>query len=113
MDNETLIQVAMEVIMHAGDARDSIRKAGTKLTNGDFNGIDELLTKADEKLVLAHRAQTGVLQNEADGRNICMTVLFSHAQDTLMTVESENYMISTLYKCLKNLGGKQNDREKL
>ena len=32
-----------------------------------------------------------------------MTVLFSHAQDTLMTVESEQYMISTLYQCLKNM----------
>jgi len=32
-----------------------------------------------------------------------MTVLFSHAQDTLMTVESEQYMISILYQCLNNM----------
>ena len=30
MDNEKLVQVAMNVIIHAGDARDNIRKAGTK-----------------------------------------------------------------------------------
>ena len=29
MDNEKLVQVAMNVIMHAGDARDYIRKAQT------------------------------------------------------------------------------------
>lgn len=29
MDSEKLVQVAMNVIMHAGDARDYIRKAGT------------------------------------------------------------------------------------
>lgn len=103
MDNEKLIQVSMEVIMHAGDARDYIRKAGSKLVQRDFEGIDELLKKAGEELVIAHRAQTDILQNEANGNGIQMTVLFSHAQDTLMTVESEDYMITTLYQCLKNM----------
>ena len=78
MDSEKLVQVAMNVIMHAGDARDYIRKAGTKLS-------------------------ASVLQNEAEGDSVPMTVLFSHAQDTLMTVESEQYMISILYQCLKNM----------
>ena len=103
MDNEKLIQISMKVIMHAGDARDYIRKAGSKLTQKDYEVIDDLLKKAGEELVLAHRAQTEVLQNEASGNGIQMTVLFSHAQDTLMTIESENYMISTLYQCLKNM----------
>ncbi len=103
MDDEKLIQVSMEVIMHAGDARDYIRKAGSKLVQKDFEGIDELLKKAGEELVIAHRAQTDILQNEASGNGIQMTVLFSHAQDTLMVVESENYMITTLYQCLKNM----------
>ena len=99
MDNEKLVQVAMNVIMHAGDARDYIRKAGTKLSDG----VEELLKKASAELVEAHKAQTSVLQNEAEGDSVPMTVLFSHAQDTLMTVESEQYMISILYQCLKNM----------
>ena len=91
MDNEKLVQVAMNVIMHAGDARDYIRKAGTKLSALDLDGVE------------AHKAQTSVLQNEAEGDSVPMTVLFSHAQDTLMTVESEQYMISILYQCLNNM----------
>ena len=98
MDNEKLVQVAMNVIMHAGDARDYIRKAGTKLSALDLDGVEELLKKASAELVEAHKAQTSVLQNEAEGDSVPMTVLFSHAQDTLMTVESEQYMISILYQ---------------
>ena len=101
MDNEKLVQVAMNVIMHAGDARDYIRKAGTKLSALDLDGVEELLKKASAELVEAHKAQTSVLQNEAEGDSVPMTVLFSH--DTLMTVESEQYMISILYQCLKNM----------
>ena len=100
MDNEKLVQVAMNVIMHAGDARDYIRKAGTKLSALDLDGV---LKKASAELVEAHKAQTSVLQNEAEGDSVPMTVLFSHAQDTLMTVESEQYMISILYQCLNNM----------
>ena len=103
MDNEKLVQVAMNVIMHAGDARDYIRKAGTKLSALDLDGVEELLKKASSELVEAHKAQTSVLQNEAEGDSVPMTVLFSHAQDTLMTVESEQYMISILYQCLNNM----------
>lgn len=103
MDSEKLVQVAMNVIMHAGDARDYIRKAGTKLSALDLDGVEELLKKASAELVEAHKAQTSVLQNEAEGDSVPMTVLFSHAQDTLMTVESEQYMISILYQCLKNM----------
>ena len=100
MDSEKLVQVAMNVIMHAGDARDYIRKAGTKLSALDLDGVEELLKKASAELV---DEQTSVLQNEAEGDSVPMTVLFSHAQDTLMTVESEQYMISILYQCLKNM----------
>ena len=106
MENEKLVQVAMEVILHAGDARNYIRQVGTKLTTRDFEGVEELLKKANEELIQAHKAQTSVLQEEASGNNVQVTVLFSHAQDTLMTIESENYLITTLYQCLKNMGDK-------
>ena len=56
MDSEKLVQVAMNVIMHAGDARDYIRKAGTKLSALDLDGVEELLKKASAELVEAHKA---------------------------------------------------------
>ena len=49
MDNEKLVQVAMNVIMHAGDARDYIRKAGTKLSALDLDGRKHFWRKRDLK----------------------------------------------------------------
>ena len=66
MDSEKLVQVAMNVIMHAGDARDYIRKAGTKLSALDLDGVEELLKKASAELVEAHKAQT------ADDRHLIL-----------------------------------------
>ena len=103
MDNEKLVQVAMNVIMHAGDARDYIRKAGTKLSALDLDGVEELLKKASAELVEAHKAQTSVLQNEAEGDSVPMTVLFSHAQDTLMTLNSEVNLTQNMIRLYRKL----------
>ena len=103
MDNEKLVQVAMNVIMHAGDARDYIRKAGTKLSALDLDGVEELLKKASAELVEAHKAQTSVLQNEAEGDSVPMTVLFSHAQDTLMTINSEVNLTQNMIRLYRKL----------
>ena len=101
MDNEKLVQVAMNVIMHAGDARDYIRKAGTKLSALDLDGVEELLKKASAELVEAHKAQTSVLQNEAEGDSVPMTVLFSHAQDTLMNTILAETLLSEIIELYK------------
>ena len=103
MDSEKLVQVAMNVIMHAGDARDYIRKAGTKLSALDLDGVEELLKKASAELVEAHKAQTSVLQNEAEGDSVPMTVLFSHAQDTLMTINSEVNLTQNMIRLYRKL----------
>ena len=101
MDSEKLVQVAMNVIMHAGDARDYIRKAGTKLSALDLDGVEELLKKASAELVEAHKAQTSVLQNEAEGDSVPMTVLFSHAQDTLMNTILAETLLSEIIELYK------------
>ena len=103
MDNEKLVQVAMNVIMHAGYARDYIRKAGTKFSALDLDGVEELLKKASAELVEAHKAQTSVLQNEAEGDSVPMTVLFSHAQDTLMTINSEVNLTQNMIRLYRKL----------
>jgi PTS system cellobiose-specific IIA component len=40
-------------------------------------------------LVVAHRIQTKKLQEEAEGDDVTYSVLFTHAQDTVMTIMSE------------------------
>ena len=70
---------------------------------GDFkyDKADKLLKEAHEKLVLAHKLQTERLQEEAEGKNVEYSVLFTHAQDTLMTINSEFKLIQHLIKVFK------------
>ena len=80
---------SMQIILHAGDAREATTEALNALKEFDINKARECLKKADEEIVEAHKAQTVELQREANGENPEFTVLLTHAQDTCMTVNSE------------------------
>lgn len=87
-ENE-LVEVAMQIILHAGDARIKTEEALSKAKTFDYEGAKASLTDAKECLRLAHVAQTQVIQNETRGKTYEPCLLFSHAQDTLMTIMSE------------------------
>lgn len=97
-DIKELSQVAMEIILHAGNGRNYVEKALIALeTNLDYSEYENLMSEANKEIVQAHRAQTDVIQTTIEEENMTFSLLFSHAQDTLMTIVSE-------YNIAKHLG---------
>ncbi|MBE9909320.1 PTS lactose/cellobiose transporter subunit IIA [Enterococcus casseliflavus] len=99
MDTEELNQVAMQVIMNAGNARDILNDIINDLEN-DFNykRIEIQLKKANESIVKAHKLQTEVIQTTITDINFVPNLLFIHAQDTLMTINSELNIVKYLVR---------------
>ncbi|WP_232505357.1 PTS lactose/cellobiose transporter subunit IIA [Erysipelothrix larvae] len=79
----------MKIILHAGDARLKSQTAIDKAKIKKFAESYELLDAAQEDIVLAHKAQTDIIQSEMAGVYHGNSLLFTHAQDTLMTIMSE------------------------
>lgn len=110
-----LAQVAMQVVIDAGDAKIAAEKALKKLHTFDFTGAEELMEQAAEQLQKAHAAQTEVIQSEAAGTRYENSFIFNHAQDTMMTAMTQCSLtreIIELYKILygeihKNREGKE------
>ncbi|WP_312473669.1 PTS lactose/cellobiose transporter subunit IIA [Neobacillus sp.] len=103
ISKEQLALVSMNVILHAGNARDYVFQAVDKASNGDFDQADELMKQANDEIVTAHKAQTNTLQLEAEGIDIPYSPLFGHAQDTLMTVKSELNIMREIIKLYKRI----------
>lgn len=82
-------QAAMQIILHAGDARLKATEALTALKSFDIKRARQHLSDANEDIVAAHQSQTASLQAESIGEEIEYSILFTHAQDTCMTVCSE------------------------
>ncbi|NTW96791.1 MAG: PTS lactose/cellobiose transporter subunit IIA [Erysipelotrichaceae bacterium] len=86
---EELINSAMKIILHAGDARLQVKLALDAIALQEFDKAKECMTKATDEIRIAHREQTDAIQGEAQGIKTEYSLLFSHAQDTLMTIYSE------------------------
>ena len=88
-DVDKVTQDAMQIILHAGDARVEVKRAYELVAAGDVAGAREALAAADEKIVAAHHIQTEDIQAAIRGEKQDYSLLFAHAQDTLMTIYSE------------------------
>ena len=95
--------VAMEVIMNAGDGRDKIDEALAAMAEGKLDEEEEAL------IVKAHNAQTEVIQSQVSGESMEYSLLFVHAQDTVMTITTELRMTQKLLPIVKMLLNKKGD----
>lgn len=82
-------KVAMEVIMNACSGRDKIDEAFAYMETSDFEKAGLLLKDAENDILKAHIAQTKIIQSQAGGEDTEYSLLFIHAQDTIMTSNSE------------------------
>ncbi|MCG7205113.1 PTS lactose/cellobiose transporter subunit IIA [Streptomyces arenae] len=97
-ESERLAEVAMQIILHAGNARTQVRQALTVLEDGDNAAAEQLLNEAKADLTRAHQAQTAIVQAEARGEQTAHSLLFAHAQDTLMTIMTEHGLAQHLVR---------------
>lgn len=88
-DTDEKVQAAMQIILHAGDARTSTMEALDLLDKFDIEGAKEKMKTAQDNIVQAHKVQTDAIQDETRGAPSEYSLLFTHAQDTLMTIASE------------------------
>lgn len=96
--DEQIMENAMKIIMSAGDARVCNQKALDALAEFDVEKAKELLKEANKNITEAHKVQTDAIQGETRGEKAEYSLLFAHAQDTLMTIYSEINIAKQLVK---------------
>lgn len=104
--DEKIVENAMEIIMHAGDARLCCKNALDCIATGNLDEAKMHMKEADAKIAEAHHIQTDCIQGATSGEEFEYNVLFTHAQDTLMTIYSE----INLTKQMANIFEKFNER---
>ena len=105
-EESELVPVAMQIIMHAGDARIKITEALKTAKKFDFEKAATEMRETKREITLAHNCQTEIIQNEASGISYGFSLLFAHAQDTLMTINSEVRMAEEMIDILRLLDEK-------
>lgn len=92
------IESAMTILMAAGEARNECKQVYEAIAQGDFALAEEKIQAADAKILEAHHVQTDAIQGAFRGEDQEYSLLFAHAQDTLMTIYSEIITAKQLVK---------------
>lgn len=101
-----LVEIATKVIIHAGNARNTILKALNAASNDDFSTASNCIDEAENELRAAHHIQTEIIQMEAKGENLEYSLLLNHAQDTLMAAMTELNLGKQIIRKYLKFGGK-------
>lgn len=101
-DSKT-IEIATKVILFAGNARDLISKALNAAYEDDFDTARDFIAKAEDEIRSAHRIQTEIIQSEARGETVDLSLLLTHAQDTLMVSLSEINMAKQMLRLYQKI----------
>lgn len=82
--DEKIFELSFEIIAFAGNAKGIAFDAVSKAKAGEIEKARELLKESKEEVNKAHRCQTSLIQKEACGEKVEMSVVLIHAQDHLM-----------------------------
>ena len=96
-------QVVMDIIIQSGEARGCAHEALSMANEGNFIGADKTMEEANSAIGRAHEVQTSLLQKEASGEKLEISVLFVHAQDHLMTAITEKNLIEEIIELRRRL----------
>lgn len=101
---EELNNAAMQMILFAGNSRNLINEALRSIEDGlQQELVDGKMKAAKEEITKAHKIQTDMIQSTIEDDELQTTLLFTHAQDTLMTIYSELNMANHLIKMFRLL----------
>ncbi|EHJ01757.1 phosphotransferase system PTS lactose/cellobiose-specific IIA subunit [Clostridium sp. DL-VIII] len=84
MEILSMEQIVMELVINGGNARSKAMAAIKAAKGGDFELAKEKIKEANEALNKAHDFQTKLIQKEAAGESVEISLLMVHAQDHLM-----------------------------
>lgn len=78
----------IEIISFVGQARSSYIDAIQEAKSGNYSKCNDLVRKGNELYAKGHRIHQQMIQEEAGGNKIEVSLLLTHAQDQLMNAES-------------------------
>lgn len=100
--SEQQVECAMAIILAAGNARVECKAALNAISAFDFVLADQKIKDAQKEITKAHKIQTDAIQGETRGEKSEYSLLFAHAQDTLMTIYSEINIAKQMIKIFKS-----------
>ena len=80
--------IAFEIISNVGMAKSLAVEALRVARQGDYDKAEAKLKEASQYLLNGHHAHTSLIQQEAAGNKVELSLIIMHAEDQMMSAET-------------------------
>lgn len=102
---EEMELVCFQLITAAGSAKSSYIEAIQKAKEGRYEEAADLIAAGDEMTKQGHLPHTDLVQKEAAGENVPMSLLLTHAEDQMMSTEVFKVLAEEMIELYKKVNG--------
>lgn len=95
---------SFELISSAGMAKSCFLEAIQLAYEHKFEEADKRMEEGNEAFIQGHQSHAGLIQTEAMGDAVSMTLLLTHAEDQMMSAEIIKLMAKELIRLYKKTG---------
>lgn len=105
MEEGSLEMISFQIISHVGTAKSLIMEALQAAKTGDFEQAKQQLSEADHYFIEGHKVHASLIQKEAAGEPVELSMLFMHAEDQLMSTETIATLVREMIDMYRRIDG--------
>lgn len=100
---EDMELICFQLITAAGGAKSKYIEAIQKAKSGLYDEAKKLISEGDDFLNQAHEPHTDLVQKEAAGDDVKMSLILTHAEDQMMSTEVFKVLAEEMISLYKKL----------
>lgn len=104
-DYEELAADSFMIIASVGEARSCYLEAIQAAKKGDYEAVAAKMKAGQEAFARGHDSHTQLVQREAGGDPVNMTIMITHAEDQLMSAEAFGILAEEFIDLYKRMDG--------
>lgn len=106
MMDEQFELICMQIITNTGSAKSCYIEAIQKAKAGESSEAHQLMEEGDRYYMNAHEVHGGLIQQEAAGNKVEISLILMHAEDQMASTEMAKVMARELIELYESVNGK-------
>lgn len=101
LEDLTSEQINFQLILYSGNARSKVIQSLREYREGNVEESELLIAQAEQDLAVAHDVHFQLVQKEAQGEKVEISMLFMHSEDHLMSTLTMKELVIELLDIFK------------
>ncbi|WP_375088914.1 PTS lactose/cellobiose transporter subunit IIA [Peribacillus sp. RS7] len=105
---EGMEAVAFQIISNVGTAKSLIMEALYEARDGRYESAEKKLKESRTHMLEGQHAHAGLIQQEASGQKVEISLLLMHAEDQMMSAETISDLVAEMIRMYREMRQNKN-----